>query len=84
MCVSGLTAGVETDVQILKKVKEALPDTIVFANTGVRIENLENQLAFADGAVVGTTFKHGGKFENHVDEDRVKAFMNKVKKFRGK
>jgi len=84
LCVSGLIAGVETDVQILKKVKEALPDTIVFANTGVRIENLENQLAFADGAVVGTTFKYGGKFENHVDEDRVKAFMNKVKKFRGK
>ena len=82
LCVSGLTAGVETDVQILKKVKEALPETIVFANTGVRLENLEKQLEFADGAVVGTTFKYEGKFKNHVDEERVKAFMNKVKKFR--
>ncbi len=84
LCVSGLTAGVETDVQILKKVKEAVPDTVVFANTGVKTENVENQLRVADGAIVGTTFKRDGRFENHVDEDRVKAFMKKVKSIREK
>ena len=36
----------------------------------------------ADGAVVGTTFNVDGKFENHIDLERVKAFMNKVKAFR--
>jgi len=82
LCVSGLTAGVETDASILKKVKHVVPNTVVFANTGVRPENVEEQLRFADGAIVGTTFKFGGKFENHVDEDRVKTFMNKVKKIR--
>ena len=82
LCVSGLTAGVETDTQTLKSVKEAVPHTLVFANTGVRAENVIKQLSIADGAVVGTTFKVEGKFENHVDESRVRAFMDKVKAFR--
>lgn len=82
LCVSGLTAGVETDASLLKKVKDTVPSTVVFANTGVRIDNVKDQLTYADGAVVGTTFKHDGKFENHVDEARVKEFMDVVKSFR--
>jgi hypothetical protein len=54
----------------------------VFANTGVRLENVEEQLSIADGAVVGTTFKHDGVFRNPVDYNRVKAFMDKVKSIR--
>ena len=82
LCVSGLTAGAETDSQILQQVKGAVPNTVVFANTGVRLENVENQLSIADGAVVGTTFKKDGIFENGVDAARVKKFMDKVKAFR--
>ena len=82
LCVSGITAGSETDVQILKIVKEAVPDTVVFANTGVRIHNVKEQLHIADGAVVGTTFKVDGKFENCVDTDRVKEFMDQVHSIR--
>ncbi|RNB88531.1 BtpA/SgcQ family protein [Brevibacillus nitrificans] len=82
LCVSGLTAGTATDSQMLKRVKDAVPETVVLANTGVRMQNLEQQLSIADGAVVGTTFKLDGKFENHVDQERVKAFMEKVKAFR--
>jgi membrane complex biogenesis BtpA family protein len=82
LCVSGLVAGAQTDASILRRVKDAVPDTVVLANTGVRLENVEEQLSIADGAVVGTTFKYDGKFENHIDETRVKAFMDKVKAFR--
>lgn len=82
LCVSGLTAGSQTDVQLLGRVKEAVQETVVLANTGVRLNNLEEQLSIADGAVVGTTFKFDGEFENHVDVRRVKEFMNKVKVFR--
>ena len=82
LCVSGLTAGAETDASILKKVKDVVPETVVLANTGVRLSNLEQQLSIADGAVTGTTFKVDGKFENPVDQSRVKEFMDKVKKFR--
>lgn len=71
LCVSGLTAGAQTDLSILNRVKEAVPETPVFANTGVRPDNVAEQLSIADGAIVGTTFKYDGKFENHVDEKRV-------------
>ncbi|HHY87738.1 MAG TPA: BtpA/SgcQ family protein [Chloroflexi bacterium] len=82
LCVSGLTAGTQTSASTLRKVKDAVPDTVVFANTGVRLENLEEQLSIADGAVVGTTFKYDGRFENHIDRHRVKVFMDKVRDFR--
>lgn len=82
LCVSGLTAGSPTDGQIIKLVKEAVPNTVVFANTGCRINTIESQLSVADGAIVGTTFKRDGVFENEVDGARVVAFMDVVKKFR--
>ena len=82
LCVSGLTAGVEADTDTLRVVKDAVPDTIVFANTGVCLENVEEKLEIADGAVVATTFKVGGVFKNGVDQKRVKNFMDRVKKFR--
>jgi membrane complex biogenesis BtpA family protein len=82
LCVSGLTAGMQTSTSTLKLVKEAVPETVVLANTGLRIENVEEQLQIADGAVVGTTFKVDGIFRNPVDVQRVKAFMQKVRDFR--
>lgn len=84
LCVSGLTAGQETDTQVLKLVKETVPDIFVFANTGVNIQNVEQQLSIADGAIVGTYFKNDGVFQNHVDENRVRIFMEKVKSFRSR
>ncbi len=82
LCVSGLTAGVPSSADALKQVKAAVPGTPVFANTGVRLENIEEQLAAADGAVVGTTFKRDGYIWNEVDGRRVKDFMKKVRDFR--
>lgn len=82
LLVSGITAGAQTDMQVIEKVKQALPDTYVFCNTGCRVNTIEEQLAVADGAVVGTTFKKDGKFENFVEYDRVAAFMDKVHSFR--
>ena len=82
LCVSGLTAGAETDSQVLAAVKQTVPDTVVIANTGCRADNIAKQLTIADGAVVGTTFKYDGVFENQVDKERVLRFMDVVRKFR--
>ena len=71
-----------SDAGILDEVKKTVPDTVVLANTGCRIDTIEKLLQIADGAVVGTTFKYDGKFENQVDRTRVKAFMDVVKKTR--
>ena len=82
LCVSGATAGSATDPEILRRAKSAAGDTVVLANTGCRVNTIENLLSIADGAVVGTTFKYDGKFENQTDVKRVREFMDKVKSFR--
>lgn len=78
LCVSGLTAGMETSSQVLKKVKEAVPDTPVLANTGVGLANVDEQLASADGAIIGTAFKEDGYIWNPVSVDHVKHIMERV------
>lgn len=80
--VSGLTAGCEADSQIITRVKKTTK-TPVFANNGVRLENVEKQLEVADGCVIGTTFKKEGQFYNEVDEKRVARFMRRVREIRG-
>ncbi|HGF7190683.1 BtpA/SgcQ family protein [Vibrio cholerae] len=82
VCVSGMTAGAATDTNMLIQVKQAIPNTLVFANTGVRVNTVREQLSIADGAVVGTTFKQDGDFNKFVDEQRVREFMSEVKRLR--
>lgn len=82
LCVSGQTAGSATDMGILQSVKKVVPETVVLANTGCRIDTIEGILKIADGAVVGTAFKYDGKFENQTDVKRVKEFMDLVKTVR--
>jgi uncharacterized protein len=82
LCVSGATAGAPTDTQALSIVKQAAGTVPVFVNTGVRAENLGDQLSIADGAVVGTYFKRDGRFENAVDPARVVTLMNAARAFR--
>lgn len=75
ICVSGLTAGAATDTQALATVKAAAGTVPVFVNTGVRAHNVGDQLAVADGAIIGTFFKKDGVFENRVDLSRVHELM---------
>ncbi|TVR06942.1 MAG: SgcQ protein, partial [Spirochaetaceae bacterium] len=83
ICVSGLTAGAETSADQLRIVKDVLPNTPVFANTGVRVSNVKEQLSVADGAVVGTAFKRDGHVWNEVQVARVREFMAAARDARG-
>jgi len=82
LCVSGLTAGVASSIEILRRIKNAVPDTPVLANTGVRSDNLSEQLEVSDGAVTGTAFKREGIIWNEVDIGRVREFMQIARKCR--
>ena len=75
-------AGSATDESVLKSVKDAVPETVVLVNTGCRTDTIQKLLSIADGAVVGTTFKYDGKFENQTDIKRVAEFMAKVHEIR--
>ena len=63
---------------ITASVKEALPETPVFANTGVNIDNVAGIWKIADGCVSGTHFKVDGDTWNQVEADRVRRFMDHV------
>ncbi|MGF1624346.1 MAG: BtpA/SgcQ family protein [Alphaproteobacteria bacterium] len=82
IAVSGPMTGQGVDSSELAAVKEALPDTPVFANTGVRAETVGDILKVADGCVVGTALKVGGDTWNPVDRERVARFMDVVGKAR--
>jgi membrane complex biogenesis BtpA family protein len=77
--VSGPLTGQAVDASALRRVREAVPDTPVFANTGVRIDNVRDIFAIADGCVIGTHFKVDGDTWKPVDGERVKRFMDFVR-----
>jgi membrane complex biogenesis BtpA family protein len=78
--VSGPLTGHPVDASDLRKVRDAIPHTPLFANTGVRIDNVRDIFAIADGCVIGTHFKIDGDTWNSVDGERVKRFMDVVDK----
>jgi membrane complex biogenesis BtpA family protein len=80
--ISGPMTGQPVEASDLKAVKQALPKTPVFANTGVNLDNAKELLAVADGCIVGTHFKIGGDTWNRVDGDRVKRFMDQIARLR--
>ncbi len=82
ICVSGLIAGAETNTSLLEQAKRAIGDVPLFANTGVRPDNVAAQLAVADGAVVGTYFKKDGYTWNPTDVNRVRELMAVVRALR--
>jgi membrane complex biogenesis BtpA family protein len=82
VCVSGPMTGQPVSNADLKRVKDAVTDTPVFANTGVNIDNVRDILTVADGCVIGTHLKVDGNTWNPVDGDRVKRFMDVVRKLR--
>ena len=82
ICVAGMVAGNPPDTQDVTIVRNAVKKTPVFVNTGCNINTIRDQLDASDGAVVATTFKYDGVFENLVDVNRVKAFMDVVKQYR--
>ena len=76
--VSGPLTGHPVDASDLRRVREAIPGTPLFANTGVRIDNVAGIFAIADGCVIGTHFKVDGDTWKAVDGERVKRFMEVV------
>jgi membrane complex biogenesis BtpA family protein len=80
--VSGPMTGQAVDQSSLRRVKDAVGDTPVFANTGCTRENIADILSMADGAIVGTHFKVDGDTWNPVDGERVKRFMEAVERVR--
>jgi membrane complex biogenesis BtpA family protein len=80
--VSGPMTGEPASLEVLARVKQALPDVPVLANTGVTHDNVAEVLRVADGCIVGTSLKKDGITWNPVDPQRAVAFMERVRRIR--
>ncbi|KAJ8950627.1 hypothetical protein NQ318_010826 [Aromia moschata] len=76
--LTGTSTGNPADVEELQGLKGNI-NLPVLIGSGVTYENLENYLS-ADALIVGSHFKRDGKWNNEVDEERIRNFMNKINK----
>lgn len=79
--VTGVATGAAANLDELQAVKQAV-EIPVLVGSGVTTENVDRYLAYADGLIVGSSFKFNGRWDQGVDVARVKAFMKRVNSLR--
>ena len=79
LIVSGAGTGMATDVEDLKRVRSACPRAKILLGSGVTLKNSQEYLSVADGFIVGTSLKAGGKLGNQVDPKRVAALVKAMR-----
>lgn len=82
IAIAGVVAGQKPRVEDIKFCREKYPDAVIFAATGVNYDNVDQYLPYVDAMFNRTSFKKDGVFHNQIDEERVKHFMDKIKKIR--
>ncbi len=82
LCVAGLKPGEAASLDVVREIKSLGPKVPVLVSTGVKENNVAEQLSAADGAIVGSTLKKDGNLWNHVDVERVRSFMSAARSFK--
>jgi membrane complex biogenesis BtpA family protein len=75
LIVSGRMTGDAPDVAKVRTAKELSGDRPLLVGSGADERNIAAFLEFADGAIVGTSLKHGGECANPVDVVRVRRLV---------
>lgn len=73
LILSGSATGQPVDVEALRSVRAACPQARLYVGSGATEESAASLLTCADGLIVGTSVKRGGRLANAVDPDRVRA-----------
>lgn len=77
--VSGSATGVAPDAESVRAVRAATSRSVM-VGSGITAENVELFLPWCDGLIVGSSMKKDGRWENHVDPERVKALIDRVER----
>lgn len=77
--VTGPGTGEATSLDDVRRVRAVLPETPILVGSGVIVGTVRDTLAVADGAIVGTGFKVGGRTLAPVDAERVRRFVAAAK-----
>jgi membrane complex biogenesis BtpA family protein len=80
LIVSGVGTGIAAELSDLERVRHACPSAKIFLGSGVTLANIHDFLPLADGFIVGTSLKRGGKISNPVDSKRVRALASAIAK----
>jgi len=80
LVVSGRATGTMPEPALLERLRERFHDLPLIVGSGLSTENASELLARADGAIVGTSIKVGGRTDNPVDPIRAKALVESVRK----
>ena len=78
LIVSGRGTGLPTDRADLESVRASRPDAKILLGSGVTLANLKDYIALADGFIVGSSLKAGGRLHGPVDPRRVAALAKAV------
>jgi len=79
LIVSGAGTGLQTDLADVERVRRTAPGMKILLGSGVTPANVRDFLPVADGFIVGTSLKAGGKVENPVDSSRVAALARAIR-----
>lgn len=79
LIVSGVGTGQAADIEDVERVRLACPKVKLLLGSGVTLENARSYLRLADGVIVGSSVKRGGKLANPVDAKRVAALVKAMK-----
>lgn len=76
LIVTGAGTGEATPLEHLRAVREAVPDAPLFAGSGVTADSLAEILSIADGVIVGSALKAGGRLDAPVDPELAARFVD--------
>jgi len=79
LIISGAGTGIAAEPEELRRVRLACPQARILLGSGVNRENIHDYLPWADGFIVGSSLKAGGKMNNPVDPARVAALARAMK-----
>lgn len=76
--ITGDATGLPPDRDVIERVKEHITIPLLIGS-GLNERNLSELWPVADGAIIGSGFKPGGRLEAPVDEESVKRFIEVMK-----
>lgn len=82
LIVTGRKTGGPTNPDDLRRVKGAVPEWPVLVGSGMSVEDVDEVLSIADGAIVGSSLKFDGRPENLIDPARAETLMEAVRRVR--
>ena len=80
--VTGEGTGMDTDIGKIGEFRSFMGDFPLIVGAGMTPESVADQLAVADGGIVGSYFKQDGQAHQPMEEARVMRFMDAVRAVR--